>query len=431
MSQNSSQDAPPAQRPAAGSELGPVVGVPAWPPHWPLPQQTGPLGPYQIRTHMLKKLEPLVATAIAEAEAARSRGVEVPASLRFELRVMADVLRPLCHRVSKLLDTGLADGRWPRSGVHEDFRDAIDRELRNSMPKRWRLADGGPLPVDELWPLLDPRHALSRLAHWLEAGQADWDKTAGEQVRLHLDALEPAEVAVVKIGVPTDRQRQARVEALRLIDERGGLVEIGRAAAAVAAAWEALWSRIMAVKISRPTGDPSTGNRPLPSKTVRPIRFDELDGAEFERLVLAFLFVGYRWRTLEWYGQVGGDQGRDIWGVLEVDGQASGVTVCVQCANRVRLTIKKIRDDLRKLAKAPEGLPLRYLVVAGGKLSAKLRDDIKAAARKHGIKDVDVWSGVDLEERLQSQAPQVLRRFFDGEPFPDDPANLRKFLETS
>lgn len=429
MSENVTQDAPPAHRPAAGSELGPVVGVPAWPPHWPLPQEHGPLAPYQIRTHMLKKLEPLVATAVAEAEAARCRGEEVAAA-RAELRVMADVLKPLCHRVSKLLDTGLEEGRWPRSDLHEDFRDAIDRELRNSMPKRWRIADGGPLPVDELWPLLDPRHALSRLAQWLEAGQADWDETAGEQVRLHLDALEPAEVAVVKIGVPTDRQRQARVEALRLIDQRAGLVEIGRAAAAVAAAWEALWSRIMAVKISRPTGGPSTGSRCLPSKTVRPIRFDELDGAEFERLVLAFLFVGYRWRTLEWYGQVGGDQGRDIWGVLEDERRAPGVTVCVQCANRVRLTSEKIRDDLRKLADAPEGLPDRYLVVSGGKLSAKLRDAIKAAARKHGIKDVDVWSGVDLEERLQSRAPQVLRRFFDGEHFPDDPATLRKFLET-
>ena len=84
---------------------------------------------------------------------------------------------------------------------------------------------------------------------------------------------------------------------------------------------------------------------PLPAKYVQPVHFEDFDGAQFERLVFAYHARTDKWRSLEWYGQVGSDLGRDIWGIR---GEVTGGTesVCVQCVNRGRLTFAKAEADL-------------------------------------------------------------------------------------
>jgi hypothetical protein len=64
---------------------------------------------------------------------------------------------------------------------------------------------------------------------------------------------------------------------------------------------------------------------PKPATSVHPIHFEDLDGSEFERLVLAYHWRTDHWRSLEWYGQAGSDLGRDIWGIRD-----DGETVCIQ-----------------------------------------------------------------------------------------------------
>ncbi len=63
---------------------------------------------------------------------------------------------------------------------------------------------------------------------------------------------------------------------------------------------------------------------PAIATTVAPVHFEDYDGADFERLVFAYLLRAYTWKSIDWYGQVGSDLGRDILGEWD-DGQI----VCV------------------------------------------------------------------------------------------------------
>src|SRR5439155_4522816 len=115
----------------------------------------------------------------------------------------------------------------------------------------------------------------------------------------------------------------------------------------------------------------------------------------------------------------GGDSGRDIWGLRENDLFPSGQKLCTLCANWQKLTITKAKKDLAKLRKGTTGLPDKCIVISGGVISAGLRDTIKSAASNEGIRDCEVWAGVEFEERLREKAESLLKRFVGGEPFPD------------
>ena len=165
-----------------------------------------------------------------------------------------------------------------------------------------------------------------------------------------------------------------------------------------------------------------------PTSSVHSVHFEDFDGTQFERLVFAYLLRTERWRTLEWYGQSGGDRGRDIWGVKDVDGYPDGFTVCVQCANRKRLTFEKVRSDLDRVSHGLQGLPAQVVVISGSSISAQLRDRIKRYAQTRHIWRCEAWSGAEFEERLRSNAESLLRRFTMGEAFPDEPEELRAFV---
>ena len=162
-----------------------------------------------------------------------------------------------------------------------------------------------------------------------------------------------------------------------------------------------------------------------PAVSVHPIHFEDLDGSNFERLVFAYHWRTDKWRSLEWYGQAGSDLGRDIWGVRH-----DGETVCVQCVNRKNLTFTKIADDIAKVLKAPNGVPHRFRVVAQSKISAKMRDKIKPHVLSLGVKKCDTWSGNEFEEFLRHGSEMLLKRFFDGEPFPEAPDELKTLAES-
>ena len=159
---------------------------------------------------------------------------------------------------------------------------------------------------------------------------------------------------------------------------------------------------------------------PNPSRYVHPIHFEDFDGFQFERVVFAYHARAEQWQSLEWYGQVGSDLGRDIWGVRE-DGQS----VCIQCVNREKLTFAKVKDDLAKVLSAVHGVPGRFRIVARGSISADMRDKIKAHVHAAGVKDCDLWSGLEFEEFLRLHAEPVLKRFVGGEVFPDSEDELK------
>lgn len=163
---------------------------------------------------------------------------------------------------------------------------------------------------------------------------------------------------------------------------------------------------------------------PKPASYVQPIHFEDFDGAQFERLVFAYHVRAENWKSLEWYGQAGSDLGRDIWG-----GHYDGESVCIQCVNRTGLTFAKIRDDLSKVLRAPNGIPRRFRIVARASVPATMRDKIKAHIQSKGVTDCDIWSGKEFEEFLRHRAESLLRRFVGGELFPDTEPELTLFAQ--
>ena len=160
------------------------------------------------------------------------------------------------------------------------------------------------------------------------------------------------------------------------------------------------------------------------ARAVQPVHFEDFDGHQFERLVFAYHLRTSKWRSLEWYGQTGSDLGRDIWGEHE-----TGETLCVQCVNRKEITSTKVTRDLDKIVRARGGAPDRVLVVCASAVSAALRDKVKDHAEKKGVAHCDIWSGQEFEERLRADAENLLRRFIQGETFPEDPEELRRFTK--
>lgn len=167
----------------------------------------------------------------------------------------------------------------------------------------------------------------------------------------------------------------------------------------------------------------------MPNRTVNPVHFEDFDGHQFERLVFAYLLRTDNWLSIEWYGQAGSDSGRDIWGVREQDGHSQGQKVCIQCANKKSLTYKKVQEDFQKVLSGPNGKPDAFIVVAGGTVSALLRDKTKKLCEKNQVFSSEIWSGKELEERLRAKAESLLKRFVEGEKFPDTPTDIRIYAE--
>ena len=169
---------------------------------------------------------------------------------------------------------------------------------------------------------------------------------------------------------------------------------------------------------------------PKPASYVQPIHFEDFDGSQFERLVFAYHWRSENWRSLEWYGQTGSDLGRDMWGVRD-NGTKNGESVCIQCVNRKRLTFAKAEKDIAKVLKADNGTPHHFRIVARSSISAEMRDKIKKHVKSLGVHECDIWSGVEFEEFLRRGTESLLKRFVEGEAFPDAPEDLRKLAAST
>jgi hypothetical protein len=156
--------------------------------------------------------------------------------------------------------------------------------------------------------------------------------------------------------------------------------------------------------------------------SVAPIHFDDFSGAQFERLCFAYLLRRPEFTDVEWYGQLGGDGGRDI-----IATAADGKTHVFQCANFQRLTKAKVASDIKKIAAGGRSAGANLTVISGGRVSAKLRDTFRDIAAAAGFSGTAIWAGPEVEERLRRDAPDLLRRFAQGVPFPELPADLKQF----
>jgi HJR/Mrr/RecB family endonuclease len=145
--------------------------------------------------------------------------------------------------------------------------------------------------------------------------------------------------------------------------------------------------------------------------TVHRLPFYFLGGDMFEHLVFAFLQQTEDWKRIEWLGETGQDQGKDIWA------EKDSSTYCFQCANYQQLTFQKITQDIDKLIRH-QTIPDYLIIVCGGKVTSGLKQKAISYCTAKGIKNVCVWSGSELEEKIRKQTPGLVQRFFEGNPFP-------------
>ena len=171
------------------------------------------------------------------------------------------------------------------------------------------------------------------------------------------------------------------------------------------------------------TNNNPQATKPIIQKTVHKIHFEDYSSEQFERLTFAYVLRHKTWdRTPEWLGQAGSDSGRDIWAVSKNE------TYCYACANYKGLTITKVRSDIEKLKKNRH-VPHHLIIVCGGIVSANLRDKIVKLGKKVGAETTQVWAGVEFEEKLRHETPELIKRFAEGELFPDSAGELIKYNE--
>jgi hypothetical protein len=155
-------------------------------------------------------------------------------------------------------------------------------------------------------------------------------------------------------------------------------------------------------------------------RTTLAIHFEDRSGNEFERLTFAFVSRQRNWDSIEWIGQTGGDGGRDILGQFDKE------SYCYQCANYRSLTFKKAKEDIDKLVKHIT-IPDNFILVCGGRVTADIRKKVIEYAKSVSIKTATVWTGVEFEEFIRKDTPELIKRFVEGERFPDTAFELIKF----
>jgi hypothetical protein len=155
---------------------------------------------------------------------------------------------------------------------------------------------------------------------------------------------------------------------------------------------------------------------------IHPIHFEDFSGHQFERLCFAYLLRRPEFSHVDWYGQLGKDRGRDI-----VCDHVDGSIFVYQCANYRRLTERKARGDLEKLAKGPRSKGAIFRLIVGGSVSGSLKDKVSTLATAAGFVSSQTWSGVEFEEHLRRDTPDLLLRFTSGVEFPELPLELAAF----
>ena len=118
-----------------------------------------------------------------------------------------------------------------------------------------------------------------------------------------------------------------------------------------------------------------------------------------------------------------------IFGVFADKDTKDAEFICIQCVNRKSLTFAKAAKDIAKVLKADNGTPHYFRIVARSNISAECADKIKKHVKSLGVHECDIWSGAEFEEFLRQGAESLLKRFVEGEAFPDAPEDLRKLAE--
>jgi hypothetical protein len=167
--------------------------------------------------------------------------------------------------------------------------------------------------------------------------------------------------------------------------------------------------------------------KPIATRTVNPIHFEDLDPHRFEDMVRQLAY-GYRnWRTLEATGRLGDDDGIDVRGIevalsekeLSVDeSDEESPTIeeriwLFQCKRHKTITPKQIRTIVDEAVPESGDVPYGFIVAVACDVTKKTMDAFRTQARAKGFEEFDLWTKARLEDLLfQPRYDHLLFAYF-------------------
>lgn len=165
----------------------------------------------------------------------------------------------------------------------------------------------------------------------------------------------------------------------------------------------------------------------IPTRTLNPLPFQDLEPHRFEDLVRQLAYDLRRWKSLEATGRSGSDQGLDIRGfelfrldddVEDDENESAALPVqerlwIFQCKREKSFSPQKIRDvigeSLVSLAAPPHG----FVLSIASDVSKKARDVFREEMVARGIEEFFLWAKSEIEDMLfQPKNDRLLFAYF-------------------
>ena len=167
--------------------------------------------------------------------------------------------------------------------------------------------------------------------------------------------------------------------------------------------------------------------KPLPTRTLNPLPFGDLEPHRFEDLIRQLAYDLRRWKSLEATGRSGSDEGIDIRGtelfsldedLSDEDEDAEPVFVerlwIFQCKREKALSPRRLRkvveDSLAPLKNHP---PHGFVLAVACDVSKDARDAFREEMVARGVREFSLWAKGELEDMLfQSRNDRLLFAYF-------------------
>lgn len=166
--------------------------------------------------------------------------------------------------------------------------------------------------------------------------------------------------------------------------------------------------------------------KPVPTRTLNPLPFGDLEPHRFEDLIRQLAYELRRWKSLEATGRAGSDSGIDIRGIelVPIDEEAeeddeNTETAFVerlwvfQCKREKTLPPKRLRnvieESLASLVTPPHG----FILAVACDVSKEARDAFREEMVTRGIEEFLIWAKGELEDMLfQPRNDRLLFAYF-------------------
>lgn len=152
--------------------------------------------------------------------------------------------------------------------------------------------------------------------------------------------------------------------------------------------------------------------KPVPSRTINPLHFEDLDPHRFEDLIRQLVYDWRDWQRLEALGRSGNDDGVDIRGLTaepdtndatepdETTRHRDARTWFVQVKREKRIGPARAKTIAAEALTAVAQPPYGFLLAAACDFSKRSRDALRKELAEAGVAEVHLWGKAELEDLL-------------------------------